>query len=676
MSTFPLRLFLRSYYNHSEILWDLCKVSANRARIRRSACYNERMTPWRSAVHLGFALLLIAGLAGSHSAAAQSGGTARITTLESEDFPQLSLYISVLDDRGEFISDLESQDLSVQEDGTPIQVQVLEPVRAGTRQIFALNTTAGFQLKDELGFRLYDHLRADLTDWWASQAASEYGVDDLTLIARSGLIISHSTLTAELAAELSNFEPTFEAEGSIADLLVEALSYTTNPSRQVGISNQLILISPPIEDPPELFLGDAIALASNSETVIHTIQISRQEDPEEPVPIDENLRELSTATGGTFTLYEPEEGLEALQQRVLSQRMLYRLSLRSDANTSGPHTISVAVNSGTVQIGATSVSYDLEVHPAEITFIQPPNRIERHPADPSNPVESLEPSSLSLEILVTFPDGHRRDLTFSRLTVDGEVVDENRTPPFDQFLWDLRGQVSTQTRLLQAVAMDSMGIETSTEEIPVLIEVPPPPGGLEALSPALEPLLIGLGVLVLGVLGATGLISLVRRRAQAPSAPRTAPSGNRFTVERASLRAPTHGLAAEAWLKPLPTGGEQEKPIPLTGAEVTLGSDASLSTIPVDDPSVSRLHAQLLRRAGGEYVIRDQNSVSGTWVNYEPVPEGGRRLQHEDLIHIGRTALRFELSAPPPPPQVSVQPVSPHLDSDSERTTENTESEV
>jgi hypothetical protein len=611
----------------------------------------------------------------SLSAAAQSGGTARITTLEYEAFPELTLYFSLLDDRGEFIPGLESGDITVQEDGGAIQVQGVEAVRAGTRQVFALNTSAGFQLKDELGFRLYDHLRADLIDWWASEPASEYGVDDLTLITRSGPIVTHGTLAAQLAAELTDFEPSFEAGGSIADLLVEALSYTTNPSRKVGISNQLILISPPIEDPPELFLGDAIALASNSETIIHSIQISRQEDPEEPIPIDENLRELSEATGGTFTLYDPERSLAELRERVLSQRMLYRLSLRSEANTSGPHTISVAVASGAVQTSAASASYDLDIRPADITFIQPPNRVQRQPGDPSNPIESLEPASLNLEILVTFPDGHVRELTSSRLIVNGEIVDENRTPPFDQFQWDLSDQVSTQTRLLQAEAVDSMGIETSTEEVSVLIEVPPPPGGLEALSPALEPVLIGLGVLILGVLGATGLITLVRRRSEAPRASPSAPSGHRFRVERASLRAPARGLAADAWLKPLASEAEHEKPIPLTGAEVTLGSDASLSTIPVDDPSVSRLHAQLLRRAGGDYVIRDQNSVSGTWVNYEPVPEGGRRLQHEDLIHIGRTALRFELSSPPASPEVLIQPLSPDLAADLEPTSESPNTE-
>jgi pSer/pThr/pTyr-binding forkhead associated (FHA) protein len=58
------------------------------------------------------------------------------------------------------------------------------------------------------------------------------------------------------------------------------------------------------------------------------------------------------------------------------------------------------------------------------------------------------------------------------------------------------------------------------------------------------------------------------------------------------------------------------------------------------DPGVSRLHAELIHRAG-EWVIADDGlSQNGTFVNGLPV-EGRRRLHDGDLITVGSTSLTF-----------------------------------
>jgi pSer/pThr/pTyr-binding forkhead associated (FHA) protein len=103
-----------------------------------------------------------------------------------------------------------------------------------------------------------------------------------------------------------------------------------------------------------------------------------------------------------------------------------------------------------------------------------------------------------------------------------------------------------------------------------------------------------------------------------------------------------------ALLAPLEQTAGGLQALPLTGAELTLGRDASLAAVTIDDPSVSSIHARLIRRAGGSFFLRDQGSVAGTWVNYEQVSQDGRELQHGDLIHLGRVAFRFQLKDPPP----------------------------
>jgi hypothetical protein len=58
------------------------------------------------------------------------------------------------------------------------------------------------------------------------------------------------------------------------------------------------------------------------------------------------------------------------------------------------------------------------------------------------------------------------------------------------------------------------------------------------------------------------------------------------------------------------------------------------------DPEVSRLHAELERRAGEWTVCDDGWSQNGTWVNGLRLV-GRRRLNDEDTLRVGRTELTF-----------------------------------
>ncbi len=62
-----------------------------------------------------------------------------------------------------------------------------------------------------------------------------------------------------------------------------------------------------------------------------------------------------------------------------------------------------------------------------------------------------------------------------------------------------------------------------------------------------------------------------------------------------------------------------------------------------DDPSVDALHSRMIRDPKGFYRLFDENSTAGTWVNYAPTPKEGTRLEHGDLIHIGRVGFRYKL---------------------------------
>jgi pSer/pThr/pTyr-binding forkhead associated (FHA) protein len=89
-------------------------------------------------------------------------------------------------------------------------------------------------------------------------------------------------------------------------------------------------------------------------------------------------------------------------------------------------------------------------------------------------------------------------------------------------------------------------------------------------------------------------------------------------------------------------------PIPLVEVEITFGTDPVQASRVLDNPSISPLHARLRRTQDEDYLLSDGGSVAGTWVNYEPVPREGYRLQHGDVVHFGQLTYRFQLRKPAP----------------------------
>jgi pSer/pThr/pTyr-binding forkhead associated (FHA) protein len=82
-------------------------------------------------------------------------------------------------------------------------------------------------------------------------------------------------------------------------------------------------------------------------------------------------------------------------------------------------------------------------------------------------------------------------------------------------------------------------------------------------------------------------------------------------------------------------GGGGEYPITRS---ISIGRDPRLDVV-LDDPTVSRHHAQITVREG-TVAIRDLNSTSGTFVNGEPVSRE-RPLHDGDVVAVGGTAFMF-----------------------------------
>jgi hypothetical protein len=97
-------------------------------------------------------------------------------------------------------------------------------------------------------------------------------------------------------------------------------------------------------------------------------------------------------------------------------------------------------------------------------------------------------------------------------------------------------------------------------------------------------------------------------------------------------------LLREAWLK-VESGFRSGRELILSKPLITIGRAESCDVGLFGDPSIERRHA-IIQRQGSDYVITDDGSQSGTYVNDELLT-GPRVLHTGDAIRVGRCVLRF-----------------------------------
>ena len=591
-----------------------------------------------------------------YPAAAQVRVTVRISPPTTNQFPQVTLFVAVVDSTGRYIPGLPPSNFSVLEDESPISEVTIHEKQVGTRQVYVINTTSGLKLRDAHGRTRFDLVRQALLDWWQLPTAILYGIDNLSLVTAEGALVTHSKSAADLASTLTHLTPTFEDNISGYDLLLRSLDFTTDPVPIPGMPTHLIFITPLLLTPRDLPIANVMSLASETGTVLYPVLVGPPEVIEQPEA--EPLRQLAEATGGQLLLFDPSQGLNHLADQILAQRTQYQLTYTSRAVTSGTHQIQIRVTGDELDALSNTHNFEIDVRPPEVTFIQPPDEIVRQTDDPTLALADIPPTSQTIRLLVTFPDKHPRTINTSQFVVDGAVISQCTEPPFDLFEWDLSGYLETETHTIQVIVEDSLGMQGTSIAHSVGIKVLTPPRGLAALKPALGSILAAFAVIIAGIVLAVVMISMGRQRLVSVGTPDQPTSRIKSPLRRAGLRRRSDDLRAEAHLIPIDALGTEGEAVPLTGTEFILGSDPSLTPFPLEDPSVAGLHARLTRQAAGGYRLRDQGSVAGTWINYELVPDEGRKLKHGDLVHIGRKAFRFRLPAPPPPSEVRIRPAN------------------
>ncbi|MGE5222528.1 MAG: FHA domain-containing protein [Omnitrophica WOR_2 bacterium] len=611
---------------------------------------------------------LLLGLFGQ--AAAQTAATASLSAPDPKAFPTIETYLDVRNASGQFVHGLDASSLQIIENGQPAPLTGISELRPGVQLVVALNPGPAFAVHNSQGVSRLQIIEGYLSQWAQSRQGSS--LDDLSLLVTGAEIgkshISDPTewlnlLTAS-AAENPDAVPNF-------DTLVQAVDLAADKVQRPGMGRAVLFITPAPNNQGARAIQNLVERAKQQDITIFVWMVA---PAGAPLPeAAKTLQDLTTQTGGAFSTLSGEESPPDIEALIQPLRSIYQVRYTSASSGNGERQVYASLQVDGQVITTTARTYSLDIQPPDPAFINPALEIVRKaPAtvDATEkayevPVEDLQPGSQDLHILVDFPDGRIRPLAATRLLVDGKVVAENLTAPFDQFKWDLSQYGTSGEHLLKVEATDSLGLTGVSLETAVQVNVNrPAPTVVDAVTRNI-PALAGLGVVVIGAVVLLGLVlggqiqpyaELIRKQrlrrktklAKEAKAKEEAAHSRPSWANRLQWPQKRAVPLAYAYLARIsdPVHQPTAPPVPITAEEVTLGSDPNQSTLVLNDPSVAPLHARLKRLEDGCFTLADQGSVAGTWINYTPVSPEGMKLEHGDLVHIGRLEFRFNLRKP------------------------------
>ncbi len=636
-------------------------------------------------------LLLLSFSAVVVSVRAQTAGNASLSPPQLDAFPRVRTYLDVHNELGEFVHGLTASDIVLLENGQPVPPLEFIEIRPGLQFVMGINPGAPFEIRNSQGKSRYEFIAESLSQWARSRQGSS--IDDLSMVIAGGPERTHFSDPLELANTLDNYELEVQADTPNLDNLFRAIEVASDVTPQDGMERAVLFLTSPLEGDISFGLQELISRANRENIRIYVWYVGSAQTLETPQA--DLLRGMAEQTGGEFLMFSGEEELPSIESYLKYLRDIYRVTYESQIHVGGTQELFAQIKYGDQQIETPVRNFEFDLQPPDPAFISPSLEVRRTLAERGFvqgevEAEILVPIEQNYQILIDFPDGRARPIQRTALYVDGMLVDENTIPPFDLFVWDLNTYTTTAQHLLQAEALDSLGLRGTSLETPVQIVVElPEPDPLERIW-RVWPAVAGLGLLLIGMAVLLFLIVSGRIRPRGLKVPigfrgrliaRSDRMPTEVTESQENLRVDIGGRRLSGWAnrfhwphrRLIPeapafltqledTNISDVTPYSLTADELTLGSDPSQSIFVVDDPSVEGLHARIVRADDDTYRLLDEGSVAGTWVNYIPIPLEGKILEHGDVIHIGRVSFRYSEREP----RRILKPVSRPADSHNE----------
>jgi len=600
------------------------------------------------------------------SVQAQGGQAfAAIATPNFNDFPTITTLLDAFGEQGQFLAGLGPSDVTILENGQEVVPDAVQEIQLPVGVVVAINSGLPLAVRDSFGMSRYEKMAAVISNWAGARppdpntsGASSH--DDVSLAWNGGVVASHFP-PDEWKTRFDAFDPALRTSQTGLAALSFALDASQNTQTIPGQKKTILLVSGHLETTALPGLEELVGRAERADVRVHVWLADSESFLTHAGALA--LQDLAERTGGNFLTFTGGETLPDPEAWLSPLRQIYRLTYTSKIRAAGRQTLAAQVNADGLVLTTQTVNFDLNIQPPNPVLLSAPIQITRQNPERPFELETFLPREQEIDALIEFPDNYQRKLVRTSLYVDGQKVDENTAEPFDKFTWDLSAYLVSADHALEVEAEDELGLVRKSASVPVKVIVAEPPGGIAGLllrnSVAVTISMVVLaGGVVLGILflGGRRFASLAERRkararetdpvTQPVAATIEPPSQQRPNpfpwIRRKSIAPPAYFVKLTADGQPLP--GD---PVPLSHREISFGTDPTQATHILDHPSVSPLHARLRMDETGTFHLVDQNSVAGTWVNFEPISKDGSVLKHGDMVHFGQFTYRFVLSKAP-----------------------------
>jgi hypothetical protein len=568
-------------------------------------------------------------------------------------FPIITVPFKLPISQSELNADLQPSQLMVYEDGNPFAPESLDKVRSGIHFTLVLNPARQLDIRDTNGVSPYEKLRDVLLDW--SQTRTSFSADRWTLVSDAGVEINSSSDRALWGNALKAYQPNFRMLEPDLSSLQTAIALASERVVPFGVDKSIIYITP-APSPSQIEAIEALSLDAQSAGIQVNVWL-----------VDDSyfltnaqgsvLINLAGKTGGNLFNFTGTEAIPDPETYLANLGFYYKIAYQSEIRETGTYPLRVVLTMPEGEISGGSAPFYIEVTPPNPILLSPPAVITR--AQSKGEGTELSPTNQSIEIMVEFPDCRPRPIVASRLYVDGEVVDERNSPPFDEFNWDLSTLTEVGEHSIQVEVEDSLGFSAMTMLTPVQLEVflPEPEMGITSKQTAF--LVLGL---VVFLLLAIFLPRIIRKYWKENQVKGFLPA--KFRKESSPtadlLKSVKESDQVVATLIPLKNfSGDLDGILDLSRSRVYVGKDTKKADLLIDDKSIDDAHA-LLHHDGSNFWLNDLDSRFGTWVNYERISRQPVRIQAGDILHFGNCGFRFTIINADKP-QVTVSKYEPAL---------------
>jgi len=551
-------------------------------------------------------------------------------------FPTIIVPFKLPISQNELNADLQTSQIMVYEDGTSLIPESLDKVRSGVHFTLVLNPGRQLDLRDADGVSPYEKLRDALVDW--SQTRTSFSGDRWSLVSDAGVEISSSSGRTLWVNALKAYQPNFrmlEPDLSSLETAVELASERVVP---FGVDKVLLYITP-APSPAQIEAIEALSRDAQSAGI--QVNVWLVDDAYFLTNAQGSaLIDLAEETGGNLFNFTGVEDIPDPETYLANLGHYFKLTYQSGIRETGTTPLKIVITTPLGEIRGESSPLYIEMKPPNPILLAPPAIIRRTQSEGAG--FELSPTIQSIEIMMEFPDCHPRPLVLSRLYVDGKVVDERDTPPFDALEWDLTSLTDPGEHSIQVEVEDSLGFSAKTIMTPVQVEVILPETEEGFTSRQIEIFLLGF---VLFISLAIFVLWLIRRYWQAD---RVKSFIHAKLREESSAGIDLSPMVKEkgrivAGLSPLENcPGNFEGMLGLSRSRVYIGRDTKKADLIIDDKSINDAHA-LLHHDETNFWLNDLGSICGTWVNYGRISRQPVRIQAGDIIHFGNCGFRFTI---------------------------------